>query len=120
MIKDSTLKQLFMIIPFSEKERENFLAQLSNLSEEGKLAFFLSLWETLSFSYQNRLGQRFENAFGEITERKREYSPQDFRRIEEEVVLELFRKLKETKAKEEIKEIKEELQDFRKGEEKNE
>lgn len=105
-----TTKQLIQIAPFPEDVKRELLEKADTFSPDKKFELEETCWALISTDYQNRLRLKMQQAALEMAKGEKTYSKEDFKKMEDNLFLELTNKFKAQTNQEEIENIRKNLQ----------
>lgn len=105
------LKQLIQVAPFPEGAKKQLLEQVDSFSQEKQFELIETCWALISADYQNRLRGELQNATLEMAKGEKVYSKEDFKKMEDDLFLELTSKLDTLENQEEIEVVRKRLQE---------
>lgn len=109
-----TLEQLIIVAPFSDEMRKELLEKLDSLSESKRFELMDLCWETINLDYQNKLNYAMQKATLEMAHGQKNYSKEDFQKMENDLFDELIKKLESAGSKVAIEEVREKLSSYTK------
>lgn len=104
-----TFSQLAQIAPLDEKTKAQVLNQEANLSKTQKYEISKLCWDLLSAVFIAKVDQKKEEMLREMAEHGAEYEPEDFQRIEDEIIADLLIKIDGVKTEQQLSGIKSQL-----------
>lgn len=105
-----TTKQLIQIAPFPEDVKRELLEKADTFSPDKKFEVEETCWALISAYYQNRLSFKMQQATLEMAKGEKTYSKEEFRKMEDDLFLELTNKLNTQVTQEEIESVRKQLQ----------
>ena len=102
-------KQLIQVAPFSEDLKRQLLEKADSFSQDKKFEVEQTCWALISAEYQNRLRFQMQKATLEMAKGEKTYSKEDFRKMEDDLFLELVNRLTTAGNQEQIEEIRKQL-----------
>lgn len=105
-----TTKQLIQTAPFPEDVKIELLEKADTFSPDKKFELEETCWELISTDYQNKLRLKLQQAALEMAKGEKTYSKEDFKKMEDDLFLELTNKLNVLENQEEIENIRKKLQ----------
>ena len=105
-----TAKQLIQVAPFPEDVKKQLLDKTDSFSKEKQFEVMETCWALISADYQNRLRSELEKATLEMAKGEKTYSKEDFKKMEDDLFLELTSRLDASGNQEQIDEIKKQLE----------
>ena len=106
-----TTKQLIQVAPFPEDTKKELLEKADSFSADKKFEVMETCWALISADYQNKLRFQMQKATLEMAKGEKTYSKEDFKKMEDDLFLELISKLNLLGNQEEIENVRRELQD---------
>jgi len=104
-----TLQKLISVAPFPEETKAELLSHVDRLEKERKLELEELCWSLISQWYQNELRGKQELATLEMAQGKKQYTKEDFKKMEEELFTDLVTKLDTQSSEEDLAEAREKL-----------
>ena len=104
------VKQLIQVAPFSQDIKKELLEKADSFSADRKFELEETCWALISADYQNRLRFQMQQAALEMAKGEKTYSKEDFKKMEDDLFLELLNKLNAAGNEEQISKIKQQLQ----------
>ena len=104
-----TTKQLIQIAPFPEDTKKELLEKADSFSPDKKFELMETCWALISADYQNQLRFKIQKATLEMAKGEKTCSKDDFKKMEDDLFLELTNKLNAAGNQEQIEEIKRQL-----------
>lgn len=105
-----TTKQLIQIAPFPEDTKKELLEKADAFSADKRFELEETCWALISADYQNKLRFKIQQATLEMAKGEKTYSKEDFKKMEDDLFLDLANKLNAQATQEEIENIRKELQ----------
>ncbi len=105
-----TAKQLIQIAPFSEDVKKGLLEKAGSFSADKKFEVEQACWALISADYQNRLRFQMQKATLEMANGEKTYSKEDFKKMEDDLFLELTNRLNAAGNQEQIEEIRKQIE----------
>lgn len=105
-----TTKQLIQLAPFPEDVKKQLLEKADTFSPDKKFEVEEACWALISTDYQNRLRFKMQQATLEMAKGEKTYSQEDFKKMEDDLFLELTNKLNAQASQEEIESLRKQLQ----------
>lgn len=105
-----TTKQLIQVAPFSQDLKKELLGKADSFSADKKFELEETCWTLISTDYQNRLRFQMQKATLEMAKGEKTYSKEDFKKMEDDLFLELANRLNAEATQEEIENIRKQLQ----------
>jgi len=106
-----TAKQLIQVAPFPQDTKQQLLDKADSFSKEKQFQVMETCWALISADYQNKLRFQMQKATLEMAKGEKTYSKEDFKKMEDDLFLELISKLNLLGNQEEIENVRRELQD---------
>lgn len=103
-------KQLIQLAPFPENVKKELLEKANAFSADKKFEVEETCWGLISADYQNKLRLKMHQAALEMAKGEKSYSKEDFKKMEDDLFLELANKLTTQTTQEEIENIRKQLQ----------
>lgn len=110
-----TAKQLIQVAPFSDDVKKELLEKADSFSPDKKFEVMESCWALISADYQNKLRFQMQKASLEMAKGEKTYSKEDFRKMEDDLFLELVNRLNAAGSQEQIEEIRKQLKPSAEG-----
>jgi len=104
-----TLRQLITVAPFPEETRQELLSHEDALTSDKKVEVEELCWALISQWYQNELRAKQELATLEMAQGTKQYTVEDFKRMGDEVFIDLVQKLDVQSSEEDLAEAREKL-----------
>jgi len=104
-----TAKQLIQVAPFPEDTKKELLEKADAFSADKKFEVEETCWALISADYQNKLRFQIQKATLEIAKGEKTYSQEDFKKMEDNLFLELVNRLNVANNQEQIEEIRKQL-----------
>lgn len=105
-----TIKQLIQVAPFPEDIKRELLEKADAFSPDKKFELEETCWTLISTDYQNKLRLKMQQATLEMAKGEKTYSQEDFKKMEDDLFLELTNKLNAQATQEEIESVRKQLQ----------
>ena len=103
------VKQLIQVAPFSQDIKKELLEKAESFSADRKFELEETCWALISADYQNRLRFQMQQAALEMAKGEKTYSKEDFKKMEDDLFLELVNRLTTAGNQEQIEEIRKQL-----------
>lgn len=104
------IKQLIKAAPFPENVRSQLLEEVDTFSAEKKFETEEACWDLISIQWKNDLRFKTQTAIFEMATGKKNYSKEDFKKIEDEMLDKLIQELNVSGDEEKVAEIKKQLE----------
>lgn len=104
-----TTKQLIQLAPFPEDVKKELLEKADTFFPDKKFEVEETCWTLISADYQNRLRFKMQQAALEMAKGEKTYSQEDFKKMEDDLFLELTNKLDAAGNQEQIEQIRKKL-----------
>ncbi len=104
-----TLKQLVQIVPLDEKIKERAINEEKELGSEQKYEISKICWALLSTIFEERMRQKTQEMLKDMADGVKEYEPEDFKKIEDEVLADILIQLDSVKSEKELADIKSQI-----------
>lgn len=105
------LKQLIQVSNFPEDFKNEVLKQIDDLPQEKINALSETCWSFISAEYENKLRFELQKMTDEITKGEKNYTQEDFNKVEKDLFNELAKKLEATDTDAKIEEVKKQLKE---------
>ncbi len=105
-----TTKQLIQLAPFPEDVKKELLEKADTFSTDKRFETEETCWALISADYQNKLRFEMQKRALEMAKGEKTYSKEDFKKMEDDLFLDLANKLNAQATQEEIENIRKELQ----------
>src|SRR5680860_1154685 len=106
-----SLKQLIKVSSFPEEFKNEVLGEIDELPQEKISDLSKTCWFFISADYENKLRFELQKMTAEMTKGEKNYTQEDFDKVEEELFNELTQKLEATDTDAKIEEVKKQVEE---------